>query len=203
MLGLMVALLIQHSDRLAYAASLKGNPLTLSTALRSEPIFVPPIDDVASGVSSVLRREIRNVELAEGKISPSHAARNLFVSIVLLIGIFVAGSFTIHQSIDRSKPSRQCPFVAYIPGLEPPKFAKSKYEGDGVEDGKSLAEAGFDWDMILISQKFACVFDPSGLPIGNLLCAPPPTFKSKADVGIEHFRNLFTPAEKRYVTISE
>lgn len=201
---LLVALILQHDGHTVYAGNLKGNPVDISMATDfGNPYFsTTSWETVASDTSTALRREIENSATVYDKMSASHAARNLLVSIVLLIGVLIAGSFTIRQSVDPGKPYRQCPFVAYLPGMETsvPVSLKSKYEGDGIEEGKSLAEAEIDWDTIVLSNKYACVFDPSELPIKSLFFAPPPSFKSKDEVDY-----VFTPpaANKQYISISE
>lgn len=207
MLVLLVILLFQHGDLQAYAANLKGGSSVISGASPAYfGVVLPDLESFAIDTSNAFRRQYASEALSTAKMTASHAARNLLVSVLLLIGIVVAASFTLRQSVDPGKSYRQCPFVVYLPGYQDmsKQPEKSKFEGDGVEEGKSLAEAvNVDWDKVGISNKFACIFDPSKLPIDNLMSLPPPSFKSKMDVGKEHFQNIFTPTSNEYVSISE
>ena len=107
-------------------------------------------------------------------VASSPVPRNLLMSFLLLISVVVVGSLSVRDlNGAANRPSRECPLNPLMS-----KFSNNKSE----KDEAALAEAPVDWDKILLSSKYTCVFDPSRLSIDNLLSTPPPTFRSKVDL---------------------
>ena len=107
-------------------------------------------------------------------VTSSPVPRNLLMSFLLLISVVVVGSLSVRDlNGAANRPSRECPLNPLVS-----KFSNNKSE----KDEAALAEAPVDWDKILLSSKYTCVFDPSRLSIDSLLSTPPPTFRSKVDL---------------------
>jgi hypothetical protein len=124
---------------------------------------------------------LQNTESHQGtpslpsKQSPRSAVpRNLLMSFLLLISVVVVGSLSVRDLNGAvNRPSRECPLNPLMS-----RFSNSK---SGQKE-EALAEASVDWDKILLSSKYTCVFDPARLSIDSLLSTPPPTFRSKVDL---------------------
>lgn len=133
-----------------------------------------------------------------------HTARNILLSILLLIGVIVAATLTVRDASAASvaasaKPGSQCP-------LQPCFGRDEKLSQKSEKADECLEDAPVDWDKILTSSKYTCVFDPSRLSLDNLLALPPPTFKSKDEFGkaMAYFNllNQFS-ANRQYINIAE
>lgn len=124
---------------------------------------------------------LQNTESHQGTLSlPSKQStrsavpRNLLMSFLLLISVVVVGSLSVRDFNGAvNRPSRECPLNPLMS-----KFSNSK---SGKKE-EALTEAPVDWDKILLSSKYTCVFDPARLSIDSLLSTPPPTFRSKVDL---------------------
>ena len=162
----------------------------------SRSVYVPAD---ASDPAFSLRRGIA-ITVGEAPITPVRAARNLLVSFFMLIAIIVAGTVTIRDILNASeRPGRSCPLNPCYERVRSVTKSKSSRNED------CLADSPVDWDRILLSSKFSCVFDPTSLSIGNLLALPPPTFKSKVDFvsAVNYLSRLGSGETRQYITISE
>jgi hypothetical protein len=125
---------------------------------------------------------------------------NLLMSLLLLCVVIVAASLSI-RDLESSpmRPTRQCPLN--------PLFARASKNGKQHADSDPLSDARVDWDKILLSRNFTCVFDPSSLSINSLLATPPPTFRSKVDLvtATANYIKLMNRIgnEYTYVTLSD
>lgn len=157
------------------------------------------VPDDASDPAFSLRRGIA-ITIGEAPITPVRAARNLLTSFFMLIAIVIAGTVTLRDILaSHERPGRSCPLDFCIK-----RAKKSKSDKNHRQEDECLSDAPVDWDKILLSSKFRCVFDPSSLSIGSLLALPPPTFKSKVDfVRAVNYLNRLNAEGRDYTTISE
>ena len=160
------------------------------------------LESLVADTKMSLRGQELGVVVNPAPMTASRAARNLLMSIVLLIGVVIAATLTVRDAAmaAESKPSRQCPLQPFVNRATPSKSS-------GAPNDDCLQDAPVDWDKILMSSKFTCVFDPSRLSIDNLLALPPPTFKSKTDFASAanyiSFLNPLSNTSKQYVSLAE
>lgn len=130
----------------------------------------------------------------------TRVSRNLLLSFVLLFGVVLAGTLSVRDiSSGKQQATRECPLNPWLGASVSGKCTSSKSD-------EPLEELPGDWDRVLTSFVYECVFDPVEISIKNLLTGPPPTFKSKADLAtVGPYISLVNRmrSSKQYITLSE
>jgi hypothetical protein len=148
---------------------------------------------------SSLRKSARvRIEEPVAATADARVSTNLVMSVLLLIAIVLAGTFSLRDlGDDGIKRTRQCPLTPWITRLSAKKCDDRE---ESCDDGP------VDWDRILTSSKYDVVFDPSRLKIDSLLTLPPPTFRSKTNLATEtmNYLNLMHRIGnlEKYISIS-
>lgn len=129
--------------------------------------------------------------------------RSVVVSVLLLITIIVAGTYTVRKD-EPSKETRECP-LKFMVSDKP----LSKYSSKAMKEIDSIDLVGLadSWsDSVLTSKVFQCIFDPSEVMLDMLLNFPPPTFIRRGGADSSDLNAIiaqFQTLRRTYVSLSD